>query len=379
MYRIYPTSAQETSLLQTLEVCREVYNSMLHWRKFDYECFGKSPSKYDQLNAIPAWKQDHPELKEVHSQVLQDVVKRVDLAFQAFFRRVKNGEEPGYPRFKGKGTYDSITFPQSGYSVDGNYITLSKIGDIKAKLHRPIEGTIKTLTIRNRSGKWFSCFSCEVEAKPLPETNKQIGIDVGLSNFATLSDGTHIANPRFFRQDEKALAKAQHKLSKLPKGSKARKQARKAVNKIHERIRNRRHNFVHQTARGLINKYDLIAVEELNVTNMTKSPAPKKDETTGAYLPNGASQKAGLNKSILDAAWTQFRNILTQKAESAARTVIAVDPAYTSQDCSRCGFRVRKKLSDRVHVCSNCGLNMDRDENAAVNMLSKAVGLHSLP
>jgi putative transposase len=350
VYRLYPTPAQETALNEVLAVCREVYNSMVNWRKHDYEVKGQSPNYYEQKKSLAVWKQSHPELWEIHSQTLQDVVKRVDFAFQAFFRRVKAGEAAGYPRMKGIGQYDSFTFTQGGYAIGDGSLSLFKVGAVRAVFHRPIDGDVKTLTIRRRGGNWYACFSCEVEPVPLPTSEGSIGIDVGLSHFATLSDGSTAENPRFFRKEEKALAKAQRKLSLEKRGSSARRKARKVVSRIHERIRNRRHNFVHQLARRIINQYGTIAVENLNVKGMVRNHC--------------------LAKSIADASWSMFRSILTQKAESAARRLVAVEPAYTSQVCSACGFRVRKKLSERVHACPNCGLVLDRDHNAALNIIS---------
>lgn len=214
VYRLYPTPAQETALDGVLATCRELYNSMVNWRKHDYEVKGQSPNYYEQKRALPLWKQAHPQLRDVHSQTLQEVVKRVDLAFQAFFRRVKAGETPGYPRRKGVGQYDSFAFTQGGYSVGTDNLSLFKIGVVKAVFHRGIEGVIKTLTIRNSGGKWFACFCCVVVPEQFPASDEVIGIDVGLTHFATLSDGSTVENPRFFRTDEKSLAKAQRKLSK---------------------------------------------------------------------------------------------------------------------------------------------------------------------
>lgn len=308
------------------------------------------------------WKKDHPELKTVHSQVLQNVARRVELAFQAFFRRVKQGETPGYPRLKGHGQYDSITYPQSGYKIGDSTVSLSLLGkqeQVKAKIHRLIVGTIKTCTVRRYGKKWFVCFSVEQETIPLPPCVDAIGLDAGLHSFMALSNGEFIHNPRFFRKDEKALAKAGKKQSKTKKRSAARRKANKVLSRIHERIRNRRHNFVHQTARRMVNRFGVIAVEKLNVKNM---------------LGNHC-----LAKSISDASWSMFRSALTQKAESAAREVIAVNPAYTSQDCSVCGYRpdglegrTKKKLSDRWHNCPICTASLDRDTNAAVNILALA-------
>ena len=362
--RLYPDRAQERELEQTLETCRFVYNSLVNDRKFKYDTAKVSVGRYTQQAYLPEWKQSHPELKAVYSQVLQDVAHRVHLAFDAFFDRVKNGDTPGFPRLKGEGQYDSITFTQNdSFRVGDSTIRLPKIGQVKAKLHRKPWGELKTCTVRRINGKWFACLCQEIEAEHLPPSEEAIGIDVGLKTFAALSNGEFLENPRFFRKDEKALAKAQRKLSKQKRGSCERKKARKVVSRIHERIRNRRHDFCHQNARRIVNRFGVIAVEKLSIKNM---------------LGNHC-----LAKSIADASWSQFRSILTSKAESAGREIFAVNPAYTSQDCSGCGYRpdgqegrTKKKLSDRWHLCPLCGLSVDRDTNAAVNIL--ALGQQSL-
>ena len=341
---------------QTLEICRWVYNETLAMRKSAWEQEQRSISYYESKRQIPLWKKEHPELSGVYSQVLQDVSMRVDLAFKAFFRRVKAGENPGYPRFKGRGRYDSFTYPQYGFKLDGDRLHLSKIGDVKVVLHRPVEGTIKTLTIRRSStGKWYACFSVEYDPSPLPQKETTVGIDVGLESFATLSNGEKIENPRFFRTDEKALAKAQRKLSKAGKGTPERKKARKIVAHIHERIANRRLNFAHQNSRKVVNRFGTIVFEELNITTMQKNHH--------------------LAKSIADVAWNLFISITEGKAEEAGSHVIRVNPRNTSQMCSRCGMIVAKTLSDRIHSCPHCGLVMDRDQNAAINIMR--LGLQS--
>lgn len=387
-FRLYPTPAQETVLRQTLDTCRDVYNSLVNWRKNDYEINGAAPSYYDQKKALPVWKKAHPELCGVHSQVLQDVCKRVDLAFLAFFRRIKLGETPGYPRTKGAGYYDSLTYTQSGgYSVGEKSISFSKLGIIKAVIHRALPGVPKTCTVRRQSGKWFATITCKADVDVLPETSNTIGIDVGLNHFAITSDAEFIDNPRFFRQGEKALAKASRKFDRVKNKHRSpeRRKAKRVLARKHERIRNQRHNFVHQLARDLVNRFGVIGVENLNVDNMVLTPKPKPDaDNPGNFLPNGASRKAGLNKSIADAAWSMFRTILTHKAESAGRLVVGVPPAYTSQDCSGCGTRVPKALKERWHSCPNpdCLLSLHRDVNAAKNILnialSNSVGLHRL-
>ncbi len=370
---MYPSHSQERSLGETLEVCRGIYNSLLNTRKFEYEVNAKSLSLHDQINAITGYKKGFPELTSIHSQVLQNVATRVDLAFKAFFRRVKAGETPGFPRMKGDG-YDSFCYPGTGFAINTESVRLSKIGVVKAVIHRTVQGNVKTCTVKRQGQKWFACFTIETETVPLPENDKAIGIDVGIEKFAALSDGRYIDNPRFFRRDEKALAKAQRKTEKYKQRSQERTRAKQVISRVHEQIRNRRHNFVHQESRKVVNEFGTIVVEQLNVKNMSKAPAPKPDpENAGRFLPNGASRKAGLNKSILDAAWSMFRSAVAYKAENAGRKFLEVNPAYTSQECHSCGYRAKKKLSDRWHLCPKCGASLDRDMNAAINIL--AVGL----
>jgi len=232
----------------------------------------KSLTYYDQAKTITKLKKDKPNLCNIYSQVLRDAAIRVDRAFKGFFRRLKakNGKA-GYPRFKGKGRYDSFTYPQFGFSITDNGLKLSKIGTVKIKLHRPIEGKIKTCTIRKTAtGKWYACFSVECELSPLPKNEKAVGIDVGLEHFATLSNGEKIENPHFFKTEQKALAKAQRKLSRLKKGSTEWQKAKKVVARIHEKIANRRHNFVHQVARKIVNNFGVICIEGLDIKDMQK-------------------------------------------------------------------------------------------------------------
>jgi putative transposase len=358
-YRLFPTKKQTKALEQVLEECCWLYNETVAYRKDAWEQHQERISWYESKARIPVLKQERPTLKQVHSQVLQNVTERVELAFQAFFRRVReHAEEPGYPRFKGKGRYDSFTFPQSGFSLThDNRVCLSKIGSIKMVYHRPLKGKVKTCTIRRSStGKWYVCFAVEVEPLRLPEVPSQVGIDVGLKTFATLSDGTEIENPRFFRKEEKALAKVQRKHSKLAKGTPQRVQHRKAVARVHERIAFRRANFTHQASRKIINSYGVIAVEDLHVNRMVHNHC--------------------LAKSIADASWSAFFSQLHSKAEEAGRLYIAVNPAYTSQTCSRCGHRQKMPLKERVFACPCCHVHLDRDLNAALNIC--ALGLQGL-
>lgn len=336
------------------EECRWLYNELLSQRILAYEELNISLSKYQQLMFLPELKLERPGLEKVHSQVLQNVADRLDKSFQAFFRRCKNGEKPGFPRFRGKHRYNSFCYPQSGFSIEGNILRLSKIGCIQIKMHRPITGRIKTCTLRkNASGDWDVSISCEVAVQPLKPTEEAIGIDVGIEHFATLSNGKEIANPHFFKQGEKALAKAQRQLAKLKKGTPERRKKGKAAAKIHERISNQRKDFCHKEAKKIISEYQYICIEDLDIKKMIE----------GSYLA----------KNITDVSWNQFRQFLTYKAAEAGRKLGLANPAYTTQTCAKCGNRESKKLSEREHCCRRCGYRTTRDCNAAQNIL--AIGL----
>jgi putative transposase len=274
-----------------------------------------------------------PEYAQVHSQVLQDVLRRVDTTYQAFFRRAKAGETPGYPRFQGKDRYHSFTYPQygNGAVLDGGLLSLSKIGCIPLRLHRPLEGTPKTVTIGQEADGWYVSFSCaEVPTQPLLLTGRETGIDVGLKVLLVTADGEVVENPRHYRKAEKHLKKAQRRVSKRKKGSKRRQKAVRLLARKHQKVQRQRRDHHHKTALTLLRTYDTIYLEDLRVANMVRN--------------------RHLTKSISDAGWGAFRTILECKAEWAGKRVVAVPPAYTSQDCSACGERVPKTLSMRTHV-----------------------------
>jgi len=292
--------------------------------------------------------------------VLQDVTMRVERAFQAFFRRVKeHAGEAGYPRFKGYGRYDSLTYPQygNGARLDGDTLILSKVGSITIHLHHLVDGTIKTVTITcSATGKWYACLSVEREPAYQSPTHQTMGVDGGLETFATLSKGEKIANPRFFRRDEKDVKCVQRRLSKEEKGTPERTKRRNVVARIHERIPNRRRDFAHHVSRKLVSRFDVIAFEDVVITRMLKNHC--------------------LAKSIGDAAWNQVTQYTSSKAEEAGRVVVLVDPHGTSGRCSSCGTVVGKDVSIRVHQCPASGLVLDRDQNAAINIL--ALGLQCI-
>jgi putative transposase len=354
-YRLYPTKEQRRLLAQQLEECRWLYNRLLEDRKTAWEQRQESVRLYDQHALLPALKAERPALARVQSQVLQNVAVRIDLAFKAFFRRCKAGETPGYPRFRGVGRYGSLTFPQvpvgCHLDADARRLRVMNVGQVKVVSHRPVEGTPKTATLRRSStGKWYVSLSCDcAEPSPLPPTHAPVGIDVGLKTFATLSTGEELANPRYFRAEEHALAKVQRAHSKLERGTPERAMHRKVVARVHERIAWRRGDFAHQHSRRLVDTFDLIAVEDLAVNRMTHHHC--------------------LAKSIHDAAWSQFTALLAYKAAWAGRQFVAVNPAYTSQDCSGCGHRQMLSLADRIYTCPCCRLVLDRDLNASLNIL----------
>ena len=370
-YRLYPTKKQEKMLFWTLTRCRELYNAALAERKEAYRLAGKIISYYEQKRDLPAIKAEiREEYQGIHSQVLQDVLLRLDKAFKAFFRRVRNGEEPGYPRFLGRNRYHSFTYPQTGFSfTHDSHVCLSKIGSIKVKMHREMQGTIKTATIKHEAGQWYAVFSCEVEQpERLPVVDSEVGIDLGVTHFAALSDGTFIESPRYYRKSQKHLEKRQQTFSRKKRGSHRHEKERLAIAKAHRKIANQRRDFQHKQSTQLVKQHQLIVFEKLEIKNLTKHVKPKQDEETGQYLPNGAAAKSGLSKSILDAGWASFQQMCVSKAAYAGRAVLFVTPRYTSQVCSQCRAVRKKSLDERWHSCE-CGCELDRDTNAAINIL----------
>ena len=376
-YRLYPTAQQADALQFTLDRNRELYNAALEERREAWRMSRVSVTYAMQSAQLPDIKEIRPEYKEIYSQVLQDTLKRVDKAFKAFFKRVKEGNPPGFPRFQGYDRYDSFTYPQGGFSLTHeNRVCLSKIGSIKVKLHRGVQGSVKTCTIKREGACWYGVFACEVELQPhLPSTDEAVGIDLGLLHFATLSTGDTIENPRHYRKAEKKVAKVQQEVSRKKRGSHRRKKAVARLSQAYRNVRNQRNDHLHQWSHRLVNTYEVLVFEDIKPANLSKRPAPKQDEE-GKYLPNGASAKAGLNKSILDAGWSQFILFCEYKAACAGTHVMRVDPKYTSQMCSGCGAIQKKELDERWHSCS-CGCELDRDHNAAINILR--IGLSGEP
>jgi putative transposase len=352
--KLRPTPAQERALDEVLWRCRELYNTALEQRKIAWERCHVSLSQYDQEAELKTIRAVFTEYAAIHSHVLQDVLARLERAYRDFFRRVKAGEKPRYTRFKGKTRYRSFTFKEfgNGARLENGSLLLSKIGRIRVHWSRPIEGTPKTITVSREADGWHVAISCaEVPIQPLPLTRQETGIDLGLESFATRADGERIFTPAYYRKAEVYLRRCQRRVARRKKGSKHRAKAVELLAKAHQHIANQRRDFHHQEARKLVQQYDVIYHEDLRIRNMV--------------------QNTHLAKSISDAGWGQFLTILTFKAASAGKRVVAVEPAYTSQRCSglTCGEIVEKGLSVRWHACPHCGTSLHRDHNAALNIL----------
>jgi len=355
-YRLRTSQTVEQQLDRTLSLCRYLYNGALQERRDAYKIARKSISYVDQANQLPDIKEVCPEYQSVYSQVLQETLGRVKKAFDGFFRRVKrNNGKAGYPRFRGANRYDSFTYPQGGWKLDGDKLWLSKIGSVRLRLSRPVEGKIKTVTIKKECGKWFAIFSCEVEPEPLPPTGNAIGIDLGLKYFIATSDGEVVDAPKFLRQSEEKLAKAQRQLAKKKLRSNRRKKAKTKVIRIYQRISNQRKDWLHKLSTRLIRENDIICYENLNIAGMVKNHR--------------------LAKSISDAAWGMFVNMIVYKAVWAGRLDVDVYAPGTTIECSGCGEEVPKTLSTRLHQCPKCGFVLCRDWNAARNILARGLSV----
>jgi putative transposase len=377
-YKIKPTKEQGEKIARTLEMLRCQYNYLLAQR-FDWHgqnrcpldrcpliCqipeLKEQPNYYSQKASLTQLKVDRPWYKEIHSQVLQEVPKKVEITFEQWLKGDSNGKKSGRPRFKGVGQYKTFTYPQfKRHHFANNKITLSKIGDVKVIVHRPIPVgfDIKTVSVTKKADGYYVTLSLDDQTVPTikPDFNSDniVGIDVGLIDFYVASDGSRINAPKHLRKAERKLKSAQGRVSRRKKGSNRRNKAIKKLAIQHKKVADTRKDFHFKTARTLLDKYDVIAVEKLNIKGLVKTQ---------------------LAKSINDAGWGQFIIILSNKAENAGLKVITVNPNGTSQECSNCGHKVKKRLSQRMHNCPVCHTSLCRDLNAAINI--KARGTHAL-
>lgn len=355
-YRLCPNRNQLRELCISLESHRRLYNAALAQRKEAWEDRQESVRYTTQS----AWYKQERATNEYYAWLnfssAQATLHRFDKAYQNFFRRVKAGEKSGYPRFKARGRFTSITFPSHGDGIrlTGDRLRVQHVGTIRVKLHRPVEGEIKTLTIKEEAGKWYLIASCDLGDVPIPEhTGPAVGIDVGLEAFLTTSEGERVENPRYLKDALPALRRAGRAVSRKKKGGSNRRKAVRRLRKQHVRVRNLRREHHLKTAHSLVQHYGTLAVESLSVKNMLKNHR--------------------LARSISDAGWSGFVDTLTHMAERAGARVVQVDPRGTSQDCSGCGVPVPKKLSARWHDCPECGLSLHRDQNAALNILQRGL------
>jgi len=342
-FRIYPTPAQTRILEETLETCRRLYNSMLADRMENGRGF------YDQEKMLVELKRDDKNLKSVHSQVLQDVVLRIDKACQAFFAGLSK-----YPKFRRSGRYNSFTYPQSGFRIEGGrVIKLSTIGKVRVTLHRHVTGAIKRATVIRDIDQWFVALLVEEVPDVVRSGDGKIGVDTGISKLVALSDGTLIDNPRFLNTSLERIKSLQRCLSHKKRGSSNREKAKLSLAKAWRQARRQRDDFAHKLSDQLTKENRVIIFEDLKIQNMVKNHS--------------------LASAIMDAAWGQLRRLTAYKAERRGGRVILVNPGGTSQKCSGCGEMVPKELSERVHDCPKCGLVMDRDVNAARNILERGL------
>ncbi|MGW1715744.1 RNA-guided endonuclease InsQ/TnpB family protein [Streptomyces sp. NPDC002156] len=388
-FLLRPTARQTVALTDMLRDHCSLYNGALQERRDAYRHTSKTTVRYSdqsaQLKEIRAFDPERQGRWSFSSQ--QATLRRLDRAFQAFFGRVKAGLTPGYPRFRGVGHFDTVTFPKDG---DGcrwdstpherqTRVRLQGVGHVRVHRHRPVQGRVKTVSVKREGNRWYVVLACdEVPAEPLPSTGAIVGIDMGVAHFLTASDGEHVANPRFLHAMADELAEAQRHLSTFPRRTRQRTKRHRAaarkVAKLHGKIRRQRADFHHKTARILVTGHDVIAHERLNTAGMTKSPTPKADpEQLGSFLPNGAAAKAGLNRSILDAGWAQFLGILANKAESAGRLMIPVDARNTSRTCPVCGHIAKEnRATQEKFQCTACGFAANADHVGATNVLNRA-------
>lgn len=356
-YRLYPNREQVKALSHQLSEARSLYNAAVQERRDAWRMQGVSRNYYDQANQLKEIR-DAGYLDLANFSACQDVLRRVDKTFKAFFRRIKAREKAGYPRFKSRDRFNSFTFPvwEDGcHLTDTGRIKVQGVGVIKLKLHRAIDGEIKTLTLKYEAGKWYACFSVAVDVPDIMPSPEAIGIDVGLYSFAALSTGELVSNPRNLKTGLGRLRRCQRKVARRKKGGSSRRKAVGLLQKAHAHIRNQRSDFQHKLSRRLADSYGLIAVEDLNIKGLSRGM---------------------LAQSVSDAGWGSFLAKLAYKVEYTGGQLVRVNPNGTSQVCSRCGALpdVPKTLADRVHSCS-CGLVIDRDVNAARNILTRALGL----
>lgn len=361
-YRMYPNRKTEARLAEALENCRWLYNKLLEETTKAKEA-GKPLRMYDCHNMIPSLKDENPALNNVYSKVLQMVSQTLWGNIRSLSELKKNGRRIGHIRFKGEGWYKTLNYNQSGFRIEGNKLSLSKIGNVRIKLHRSIGGKVKGVIVKREGEKWYALVQMDSEVHALPKSDRIVGIDVGLKTFAVDTDCHKFENPRYLSRTLDRIKAAQRNLSRKKKGSSNRGKAKAKLAKLHDKVNSQRSDFLHKLSRFYVNAYGTICVEALDVARLAKQKG--LEEKPASH---------GLRRNIHDAAWSRFLSMLDYKAESAGRRLVKVEPENTTQRCSKCGSIVHKELDDRVHDCPYCGLVMDRDENSAYNILIAGMG-----
>ncbi|GAA2626166.1 RNA-guided endonuclease TnpB family protein [Dactylosporangium fulvum] len=379
-FLLRPTVKQATALSACVEDHRQLSNAALQERRDAYRRAGVSIRYGDQSAQLKDIRHADPDQGRWSFSSQQATLRRLDRGFAAFFRRVKNGEKPGYPRFKGAGWFDTVEWPKDrdgcrwNSTPDGGQVRvyLQGVGHIRVHAHRKVEGTVKTISVKREGRRWFVVLSCDdVPAELLPETGSAAGIDMGVASFLTTSDGAQVPNPRPGRRNAERLATAQRALARCKRGSNRRRKTRARVAAHHAKVRRQRIDHAHKTALWLVRHHDVIAHEALKISNMTRSAAGTV-EAPGTNV----AQKSGLNRSILDAGWGVFLNVLHAKAESAGRVVVAVNPANTSRICPYCGHCAREnRVTQADFVCVACGHTGHADVVGATNVLRAGLAL----
>ncbi|MFI5542329.1 RNA-guided endonuclease InsQ/TnpB family protein [Streptomyces sp. NPDC051815] len=377
-----PTVGQTIALGEMLRDHSSLYNGALQERRDAWRHSSKTSIKYGQQSAqlkeIRAFDPGRQGRWSFSSQ--QATLRRLDKAFAAFFRRVKAGEKSGYPRFRSGKRFDTVEFPKDG---DGcrwdatphdpvTRVRLQGVGHVKVHQHRPVVGKVKTVSVKREGRRWYVILTADrAQPEPLAPTGSVVGIDMGIANFLADSGGEFVANLRHGEKAAEKLEAAQQALSRCMRGSKRRRKAVETVARLHRKVRRQRLDYAHKTALALVREHDFIAHEDLKIRNMSKAPAPKPDpDRPGSFLPNGAAAKAGLNRSIADAGWGVFLQILTAKAECAGREVMAVDPRNTSRRCPECGHTAKEnRLTQEKFHCVGCGHQAHADTVGALNVL----------
>lgn len=333
----------------TLGVCRELYNAALEERSKAWKMNRQSLNYYDQCAQLKDIRAMRGDVNIIYAKVLQEVLRKADKTFAAFFRRNKSGEKAGYPRFKNQAGFNSFTYSQKGFWIKGKKLSLSKIGTCRLFLSRPVEGKIKTCTIKLEADGWYVIFAVEENQSPFyPKTGDTVGVDLGITSFAVLSTGEVIENPKYPRTAERRLKTAQRSVTRKQKRSGNRKKAIVLLAKQHLKVKRQRLDFFHKTSLQLVREFDTVIYEDLNIAGLLKNHC--------------------LAKSIFDAAWNTFLTIDFAKAASAGRIREKVPAQYSSQDCSDCGARMKLSLAIRVFRCTECGNVKGRDHNAAINI-----------